>query len=239
MTTFTLPTPKTAKEFDQLCEAYRASLAETFDFSISDKKRNKLRDAVSRMLGYPNGYQQIKTRSTDIASHVLPPAVDLATWFADQPERLEKLSALCAEQCTDRIVLRFCDELFFDYEFIGLCSIPGDAFKVNRYNEILNYDFEREVDLSSLANDEDITALLDYLRANYLVEGFHVSIPDVSKYGVPDNANVKLALAHVKEELAFSVVSDEAFLRKHVVDETHDDSSGMVCLMLSRRSMLG
>ena len=238
MSTFTLPTPKTAAEFEQLCEAYRKSLATTFDFAVSDKKQNKLRDAVSRMLGYPNGYQQIKTHFVDATPAVLPPAVTLDTWFADQPERMARIMSLCKNQLTERIVLRFCDELFFDYEYIGLCSIPGDDFKVNRYNELQNYEWEREVDICTLPSNEEVTAFLDYLRHNYEVEGFLISIPDVSKYGVPDNANVKLALNHVKEELDFPVKSDELFFRRHCVDETNDDSSGMVMLMLSRRSMI-
>lgn len=67
---YVLPFPKTEAEFDQLCERYRHSLLTTFDFAISDKKKNKLRDAVSRMLGCENGYQQLKTHFTEPVPHV-------------------------------------------------------------------------------------------------------------------------------------------------------------------------
>lgn len=230
MSAFTLPKPKTQAEFDALCESYRSSLATTFDFVIGDKKTNKLRDAVSRMLGYPNGYQQLKPQLRD--STPPPAALPVDAWLAYQSHAIQ---SACRDSLGERIVLRFYDEMFFDHEFFGLTHIDRPDFKVDKNGVLDGYDYDHEIDITSRLNEQEIGSMLDYLRLAYDCVGMIITIPDVGKYGVPDNANSKLALEHVENELDFNVPDHEAFYNKHIVEETHDDGSGQVFLMLQRR----
>lgn len=218
--------PLTVQSFEQLCDAYRDSMARAFDFQISDKKRNKLRDAVSYMLGHANGYQQAKTtfdplnqsftQKTDGEKHIST-ARDVKTLFTASTEGKSDY-LLLTTQLHDA----------FDAEYTTIHTMPSNVFDVNRDGSIADLDENEALTISDYA-------YIQTLQRCYCARGVYITYPDASKYGVPDYVKPMVAHQELTSDFGFDVCDFNQFEDNHFIHNTRDDSSAMIHIFLERK----
>lgn len=216
----------TAESFEALCDAYRGSMARAFDFQISDKKRNKLRDAVSYMLGHANGYQQAKTtfvpltqpftQTTDGEKHIST-ARDVKTLFTASTDRK-----------SDYLLLTTPLHDAFDAEYTTIHTMPSNVFDVNRDGSIADLDENEALTISD-------GTYIQTLQRHYCARGVYITYPDASKYGVPDYVKPMVAHQELTDDFGFDVCDFNQFEDNHFIHDTRDDCSAMIHIFLERK----
>lgn len=215
-----IPLPESLEELDALCDRWRSAMKASFDFEIGPKKQNKLRDAVSHFMGFPNGLQQLQ---------------------ATFPEDLSKTTAY-PEAWPEVIIL----EEIMDEIFLYLDAEDMTVDRQGQIEELLPQPGcagSRSLFFSDDGNPGDQDDILEVLgtsfeeadralKAHYVVDRVLAIVPDINKYGCSDIA--------IPGRAADTIRSEYGLRCKPGIEDDHltipeGDTSGSVCLKLVKR----
>lgn len=213
--------PESMEELDALCDRWRLAMSQTFDFDIGAKKQNKLRDAVSQFLGFPNGFQQLKASFPEDLSKVMP--------YPDNwPE------VIIFEEMLDEWTLHLgADDMTpLKGARIEELDVPGhpDLIEIPFFDgpDALDEELVQE-HLGMSAEEADKT-----LMAHYTCERVIVKTPDVDKYGVSGMGTCENVAKKLRDQFGFE--SDDPMIEdEHYLMDTGDDSCASVYLKLVKK----
>lgn len=213
--------PESIQELDTLCERFRGAMSQTFDFEIGPKKQNKLRDAVSRFLGFPNGFQQLQASFPEDLSKT-------TVYPEDWPEVI-----ILQEMLDEWTLYLGADDLTpFRGGRIKEFDVPGEPDLI----EVPFFDGSDPLDEEAVqsqfgmsAKDVDRT-----LMGHYKCERVIVKHPDVDKYGVAGVASVENLAQKIQDYFGYEC-DDPQIEDEHYLMDTGDDSCAVVYLKLVKK----
>jgi hypothetical protein len=193
---------------------------------LDGRKKNKLRDMVCRMAGYPNGFKAFVAELN--ASQISLPTMDF-----DLPDDLIintdiDLNFLFIGTDTDCFTLRRGDTdlLQPDSEdfLTALYAEPG------YFDDVPGFDY----------NDNDIplrdNPMWQYIAAHYIVKRVRVNMPRIDKYGASDLCDAYRMATWLKEcYLPTTALQAEAIVEHH---DRGDDGGETLGLWLTRKATL-
>lgn len=213
--------PESMEELDALCERWRSAMSKRFDFGIGPKKQNKLRDAVSQFLGFPNGFQQLKASFPEDLSKTFPYPDHWPDVIIFQEDMGDITLHLNAEDMTPN---RQGDikEIETPEASAFLTELPfmedGHPVEEELTNSLLGMSTE----------EADST-----LKAYYQCERVIVKHPNVDEYGVSGIASHENLVKKIKAY--YSLECDPYIEDDHHLIDMGDDSCAKVYLKLVKK----